>query len=314
MRKFNPARHAFTLIELLVVISIIALLIGILLPALGAARSSARLTACLANLRSMGQAAYSFAADHKGHVPGTGGYVPSGPLQFGIDKDWKTAWSFAFPEGQNPRNIALDFQAGNRTATEVLDDGTLWDYTSQASEVYRCPSLNYEPGFNGSGSNGLLDYSMPIDFGGALTDNLPLEAIHRPNSGSALDQDTVRAPLFVEEDPAFSMNQTSPDAGHSGGDWTGTWHKGNVSNIATTDGGAITLNPSDSGATLTRPNGEVVNAYRGSNWVARRVNSAGSLGALPASSDLGNGWAAITTAAPPPSSGEPFYLWGVWNQ
>ncbi len=47
---------AFTLIELLVSIAVIAVLIGLALPTIGRARESARRTACLSNLRSLGQA------------------------------------------------------------------------------------------------------------------------------------------------------------------------------------------------------------------------------------------------------------------
>lgn len=59
------AKRAFTLIELLVVIAIIALLVGILLPALGAARKNARTTACAANLRGAGQGMVLYANDHR---------------------------------------------------------------------------------------------------------------------------------------------------------------------------------------------------------------------------------------------------------
>src|SRR4029079_1347128 len=62
-------RRGFTLVELLVVIGIIAVLIAILLPALNKARKTARTTACLSNLRQMGNAWVMYLSDSKGKLP-----------------------------------------------------------------------------------------------------------------------------------------------------------------------------------------------------------------------------------------------------
>jgi prepilin-type N-terminal cleavage/methylation domain-containing protein/prepilin-type processing-associated H-X9-DG protein len=83
MNRHAPYRDrrpqsAFTLIELLVVISIISLLISILLPALGAARKSARSTMCLNSLRSCGMSMMFYTNDNKERFCGVNPYFSSG--------------------------------------------------------------------------------------------------------------------------------------------------------------------------------------------------------------------------------------------
>ena len=87
-RTRRGADCGFTLIELLVVISIIALLIAILLPALQSGRATARSVACLSNERQIGILFHNYADNSEGWIPptmnqyfaGGGGYLTWGNL------------------------------------------------------------------------------------------------------------------------------------------------------------------------------------------------------------------------------------------
>lgn len=71
MRVHSAQRRGFTLVELLVVIGIIALLLSLLLPAIGQVRRRAESVACLGRLRQLGAALHLYASDHAGWLPGS---------------------------------------------------------------------------------------------------------------------------------------------------------------------------------------------------------------------------------------------------
>lgn len=137
-------RAAFTLIELLVVISIIAMMIAILLPALSASRAAARTTVCLSNKRQVGIAMAAYATDNHWVTPGGGSRKAPGSVgtrhwyMFYIeDRDdiydrfskypYLAASAAICPEGIT-ENSDFDASYGMYKATQesITSDGAFW--------------------------------------------------------------------------------------------------------------------------------------------------------------------------------------------
>ena len=141
----NSQRN-FTLIELLVVIAIIAILAGMLLPALAQARNKAKAISCVSNLKQLGTALINYTGDFDGH------FVLGAP-----GSDNLTRW---FGTRKNTSD------AFNPT------DGPLGSYFGNNADVKQCPvsadlDLNgYESGCGGYGYNDFYLGSAK----GAITD------------------------------------------------------------------------------------------------------------------------------------------------
>ena len=177
---------AFTLVELLVVIGIIAVLIGILLPALSSARRSANGIKCAANLRAIGQGINVYIAENKQTYPASYVYKP-GPAWAGRGDSYPSRtngyihWS-SFIYGTKPGKTSAEafkcpeLEKGGLPPTspsaDNLDPGQDRDPSISASVVDeqapRCaytvneavmPRNKFNPAIEGSSSDPRMQYT-----------------------------------------------------------------------------------------------------------------------------------------------------------
>ncbi len=140
-RRKRPLPPAFTLIELLVVIAIIAMLIGILIPALSAARQQARGAVCISNIRQLNVGLLHYATDYKEVV------WPAYPkLVYSPDGG---AWARLKNPVPDPKVAYVP--------------GYIWDYVSNVDRIAECPH-NKRRKSVGTVGNNIFNSGTALDF------------------------------------------------------------------------------------------------------------------------------------------------------
>ena len=159
------AIEAFTLIELLVVIAIIAILAGMLLPALSKAKAKAKTIQCLSTLRQWGLGLQLFATDNEDQIPRDG--TDNGG-QYGVDTGSTAgpgspndsfAWFNALPENMGDRPFSNYWNGVTSNYRQRLP------FPGGTGKIWHCASAKASgnDNFFKGGSFGFFSYVMNLD-------------------------------------------------------------------------------------------------------------------------------------------------------
>jgi hypothetical protein len=183
-----------------------------LLPALSKAQGKGRDIQCRNNLANLIKAYLYFADDYNAHLPG----------------------------GSHCRDRAEEYQRDwmSGDSSDYLDapqKGTIFPYTENNYEIYRCPSQSETMVGSGKGSNGRFDYSILATLQGARIEKIPTTVRYDRGLGSGNYETGLPTPIIIEENPAGHLNSVSIEATHRWSDFMSHIHNG-AGNYASIDG------------------------------------------------------------------------------